>query len=382
VNSVIDFYMNIWREIFMFRIGVVGLGAICGIYLENINKVFKGMELVAGCDLDRARADKVQKDHGIPRIYDTMHELFADKEVDIVLNLTRPYEHYEVNKAALLAGKHVYTEKPLAASFEEGKELVAIAREKGLMLGGAPDTFLGAGIQTCRKIIDGGFIGDVVGAAVHMICRGHEGWHPDPEFYYKHGGGPMLDMGPYYVTALVNLLGGVKGLTGRTKISFPQRTITSAPKNGTVVTVDVPTYITGIMDFDSGAIGTIFTTFDAYSKGSSRFEVYGSEGTLYVPDPNTFGGPIMILRQEERELKEIPLMFDYAENSRGIGLADMAKAITDGRVARADYAQILHVLEIMTSFEKSSNEGRYVELESRYERRPAMVKNALKGVIV
>jgi len=334
------------------KIGIVGIGAISGIYLENITKVFKELEIVAVCDLIRERAENAVKNYGIPKIYDNMHQLFADPEIEIVLNLTRPYEHFDVSFAALNAGKHVYSEKPLGASFEEGKKLVELAESKGLWIGGAPDTYLGAGIQTCRKIIDSGVIGDIVGCNANMTCHGHESWHPDPEFYYKYGGGPMLDMGPYYITALINLIGGVKKITGMTKISFPERLITSQPFNGTVIKVDVPTNINGIMEFDNGAIGSIFTTFDVWKARLPIIEIYGSKGTLSVPDPNGFGGPIKLFVQGEEE-KDMQLEFPYDKNSRGLGLADMAKAILTGRKPRANYHQTLHVLEIMTGFQKS-----------------------------
>ncbi len=363
------------------KVAMIGVGAISGIYLENITKVFTELELVGVCDLIRERAEQAREKYGIQKLYETMHEAFADPEVDIVLNLTRPYEHYEVTSAALLAGKHVYSEKPLGASYEEGAKLVALAREKNRMLGGAPDTFLGAGIQTCRRLIDDGFIGEPIGAAAFMICHGHETWHPDPEFYYKYGGGPMMDMGPYYVTALVNLIGGVKGVTGVTKTSFPQRTITSQPKSGTIVDVEVPTYVTGILSFDNGAVGTIFTTFDVHYNQQARLEIYGTKGTLLVPDPNTFGGSIKLLRPEDGEYREMPLMYDYRENSRGLGLADMAKALQTGRDYRAGYPLTQHVLEILTSFEKSSAEGRYLPLETRYERAMPMKNNPIHGIL-
>lgn len=365
----------------MLKIGMVGVGAISGIYLKNLTQLFKEVELVALCDLVREKAEKAKEEYHIPKIYDTMYELFADEEIDIVLNLTRPYEHFLVTREALKAGKHVYSEKPLAATLSEGLELVSLAGENNLYLGGAPDTFLGAGIQTCRKLIDDGFIGKPVGAAAFMICRGHESWHPDPEFYYKHGGGPMMDMGPYYLTALTNLLGGIHSVTGIARTSFPQRVITSTPKAGEVIQVDVPTYITGMLEFDSGAVGTLFTTFDVHSKGQARFEVYGSEGTLLVPDPNTFCGPIYLLRQEETEYRELPLMFDYADNSRGLGLADMAKAIETGRTPRAGYAQTLHVLEAMTAFETSSKNRAAVDLNSKFERELPMEAYPLTGIL-
>ena len=363
------------------KIGMVGVGDISGIYLKNITEHFKEIELVAVCDLVREKAERAQEKYNVPKLYDTMYEVFADPEIDIVLNLTRPYEHYGVSIEALKAGKHVYTEKPLAASLEEAKELVALAQEKGLMLGGAPDTFLGAGIQTCRKLIDDGYIGEPIGAAAFMICRGHETWHPDPAFYYQYGGGPMLDMGPYYVTALVNLLGGVNSVMGVTKANFPTRTITSQPRCGEVVNVEVPTFVAGIMNFDSGATGTIFTTFDVCYPSQARLEIYGTKGTLFVPDPNTFGGPVKLMRQESKEIMEIPLCFDYRENSRGLGLADMAKAIVDGREARESWKQTYHVLEIMQSFEKSSNAGTVIPIESKYTRGEPMKNNPIHGIL-
>lgn len=365
----------------MMKVGMVGVGAISGIYLENITKHFPEIELVAVCDLIKERAKSAKERYNVPKIYDTMEELFADDEIDIVLNLTRPYEHFEVSKGALLAGKHVYSEKPLGASFEEGLELVRIAKEQNRMIGGAPDTFLGAGIQTCRKLIDSGMIGEPVGAAAFMICRGHESWHPDPDFYYQYGGGPMMDMGPYYVTALVNLLGGVKAITGVTKTPFATRMITSEPHAGETIQVNVPTSVMGMLHFDSGIVGTIFTTFDVYYPTQPRFEIYGSEGTLIVPDPNGFGGPIKLFHSRDHEMKELPLLFDYEENSRALGLADMAKALETGRDPRASYEQTLHVLEILTAFKKSSDEQKTIPLTTHFERKAPMKPAVLKGVL-
>lgn len=347
------------------KIAMIGVGAISGIYLKNIREVFREIELVGVCDLIRERAEEAKEKYNIPKIYDTMYDAFADKEVDIILNLTRPYEHYEVTKAALEAGKHVYSEKPLGATFEEGKKLVKLAEKNKCLLGGAPDTFLGAGIQTCRALIDKGMIGDPIGAAAFMICHGHETWHPDPEFYYKFGGGPMMDMGPYYLTALVHLLGKVSSIIGVTKTSFPKRLITSQPHYGKMIDVDVPTHINGIMNFEKGLVATITTSFDVHYTRQSRLEIYGTEGTLLVPDPNTFGGPIHLLRPEDGEYKEMPLMYPYKENSRGLGLADMAKALQTGGEFAANHHLTYHVLEILTSFEKSSEEGRVISLETK-----------------
>lgn len=395
------------------RVAMIGVGAISGIYLQNITKTFHEVQLVGVCDLIPERAEKgvayvkEEQEKGAkvvtPKIYKDMYEAFNDPEVDVILNLTRPYEHYEVTKQALLHGKHVFSEKPLAVDMEEGDELVALAEEKGLHMGGAPDTFMGAGIQTARYLIDSGAIGDVIGANCAMVCHGHETWHPDPEFYYKRGGGPMMDMGPYYVTALVQLLGEAKGVMGMTKKSFPQRIITSEPHWGETVDVDVDTYLTGNILFSNGAIAQIFTTFDVYygPTAQARFEVYGTQGTLIVPDPNTFGGPVLLLRPEDRAAtpvtdpglmahkepsfyegyKEIPLMFDYCENSRALGLSDMCKSLQTGRDFRANYQQQHHVLEILTSFSKSCETGAFVPLKTKYTRTAPMKHNPIHGVL-
>lgn len=362
------------------KVAMIGAGTISGIYLDNIRDTFSGIHLIGVCDSDRQRAENAKEKYAVPRIYDTMHDAFADPEVEIILNLTRPNEHYEVTKAALQAGKHVYSEKPLAASLDEGIALRALAEKNGLMLGGAPDTFLGAGIQTCRKLIDSGFIGTPLGSAAFMICRGHETWHPDPEFYYKRGGGPMMDMGPYYLTAMVNLLGGISSVFSASRTTFPKRMISSKPLAGTVIDVDISTHVAGTVRYDSGAIGTLFTTFDVYYPDQARFEVYGSEGTLFVPDPNTFGGPVRLYRPEDKEVRDIPLMMDYPVNSRGLGLADMAKALTDGRPARAGYEQTFHVLEAMEGFETSSRTGKWVDLTSQFERKAPMARAVIKGM--
>jgi predicted dehydrogenase len=343
--------------------------------------MFGEIELIGVCDLVRERAEAAKEKYNVPKLYETMHDAFKDPEVDIILNLTRPFEQFDVTMEALKAGKHVYSEKPLGATFEEGKELVKMAEERGLLLGGAPDTFLGAGIQTCRKLIDDGFIGDPIGAACFMICRGHETWHPDPEFYYKFGGGPMMDMGPYYITALVNLLGGISSVLGVAKKTFPTRTITSQPFNGTIVDVDINTYVTGILNFASGAVGTIFTTFDVHYNSQARFEVYGSKGTLVVPDPNTFGGPIKLFRPEQGDYMEMPLTFAYKDNSRALGLADMAKALQTGRDFRTSYKQTYHVLEALTSFDKASATGGTYQMETTYTRGEPMKNNPLFGVL-
>ncbi len=363
------------------KIGILGLGAISGIYLKNLTELFREVEIAGIYDLIPEKVAAARSEYNIPKGYSSMKEMLEDPGIEIILNLTRPCEHYDTTRAALLAGKHVYSEKPLAATYEEGRELMLLAQDHNLLLGGAPDTFLGAGIQTCRKLIDSGFIGDPIGASARMICHGHESWHPAPEFYYQHGGGPMMDMGPYYLTALVNLLGRADSVVGMVSKGFDTRTITSAPLYGKTVKVEVPTHVNGILHFENGAVATITTTFDVYYDSSASLEIYGTKGTLRVPDPNGFGGPVMLLRPEDGSFREIPLVFEYKDNSRGLGLADMAKALREGRDTRADGQQTLHVLEIMTAFEKSSGEGRLLALETAYDRKAAMSGDKIRGIL-
>ncbi|MEC1525962.1 Gfo/Idh/MocA family oxidoreductase [Neobacillus niacini] len=349
------------------KIGIIGCGNISSIYLENCKK-FPHLELIACADLDLERAQSQAEKFGVPKAL-SVDELLSDPDIQLVINLTIPKAHAAVCIQALEAGKHVYTEKPLAVTREEGKQILETAKKKNLLVGSAPDTFLGAGIQTAIHIIEQGEIGEPIGASAFMICRGHEHWHPDPSFYYDFGGGPMFDMGPYYLTALVALLGPIKRISGSTRISYPERTVLSQPKAGTKIEVKIPTHISGVIDFASGVIGNITTSFDAFGGTSlPPIEIYGSEGTLLVPDPNTFGGPVKIRKRDEAEFKEVPLAYGYLENSRGLGVADMAKAILKGRNYRANGELAYHVLEAMHGFHDSSDRGQHYNMESTCSR--------------
>jgi predicted dehydrogenase len=362
---------------------MVGVGCISGIYLKNFADTFKNVKLVAVCDLIRERAEKAQKKYNIPKLYDTMEALFADSEIDIVLNLTRPYQHFEVSKAALLAGKHVYSEKPLGADFEEGSELVRIAKERGLWIGGAPDTFMGAGIQSCRKFIDEGRMGDIIGGRCVMASRGVESWHPDPDFYYQRGGGPVLDMGPYYITALINLIGEVARVYATGRKTFEERLITAKPHEGEIIKVTVPTHYECLLTFTSGATVSFMTTFDTYDAKQANIQLYGTKGNLYVPDPNCFGSQkgMRFLNGATNTEEELPLVFDYSENSRCLGLADLAAAIEQGRPPRTSYLQTYHVLEVMTGIMKSAETGMPYEMTTRFEREAPMDPTLPHGVL-
>jgi len=351
------------------KVGLVGCGNISDIYFKNCRS-FPALDLVACADLIPERAQAKAATYGCRAC--TPEEILADPEIEIVLNLTIPKAHASVALKALGAGKSAYNEKPLAITREDGRQMLDLAQRMQVRVGGAPDTFLGGGIQTCRKLIDDGWIGEPVAATAFMMCHGHESWHPDPEFYYKVGGGPMFDMGPYYLTALVNLMGPVRRVTGSARITFAQRLITSEPKYGTVIDVDVPTHVAGVLDFQSGAVGTIITTFDVWAAELPRIEIYGTEGSLSVPDPNTFGGPVRVRRRDQKEWMEVPLTHGYAENSRGLGVADLAYALRAGRPARASGELTYHVLDIMHAIHDASREGQHVILESTCSRPAAL----------
>src|SRR6266542_883184 len=348
------------------RVGIVGCGVISGIYLKNL-PTFDVVEVVACADLLVERAQKRAEEFGIAKAC-TPDELYDDPEVELVVNLTIPKAHADVALAAVQAGKSVYTEKPLTVERAQGQRLLRLAREKGVLVGGAPDTFLGGGHQTCRKAIDDGLIGEPVAATAFMLGHGHESWHPDPAFYYQVGGGPMVDMGPYYLTALINLVGPIRRVSGSARITFPARTITSKAKYGETITVETPTHVAGTVDFRNGAIGTVITSFDVWAHSLPRIEIYGSEGTLSVPDPNGFGGSVKLKQGREPEWRELEHTHGWTENSRGLGVADMAHALRSGRPHRASGALAYHVLDTMHAFLDASRESRAIELESTCER--------------
>ncbi|RXZ84774.1 gfo/Idh/MocA family oxidoreductase [Paenibacillaceae bacterium] len=348
------------------KVGIVGCGNISHIYFNNLS-AYPEVELYACADLDVARAQARAEEFGLAKAY-TVEELLNDPDIDIVVNLTIPQAHAAVCLQALAAGKHVYVEKPLAVTREEGQQILSLAKEKGLRVSGAPETFLGGGIQTCRKLIDDGAIGTPVSVAGFVIGGGHESWHPDPAFYYKLGGGPMFDMGPYYLTAFVTLLGPIRRVTGSAVISYPERTITSKPKYGEKIQVETPTLISGVMDFENGAVGTLIASFDA--PGGSvlpNIEIHGSKGSLLVPDPNGFGG-VVKLRRAGGDWEEIALTHDNIDNNRGIGVADMARAIAAGEPHRASGEMAYHVLEAMHGFHDASRDGKHYDMQSTCER--------------
>jgi len=360
------------------KVGIIGCGNISSIYFHNMTNRFKDiLEVTACADLIHEKAAAQGEKYGVPAV--SVKELLADKEIEIVCNLTIPIAHASVGMAALKAGKSVHNEKPLCITREDGKKMLALAKKKRLLVGCAPDTFMGAGIQTCRKRIDDGVIGKPVSVNAFMMCHGHESWHPAPEFYYKVGGGPMFDMGPYYLTALVNLLGAVKRVTGSARISFPTRTITSQPLYGKVVKVTTPTHISGVMDFANGAVGTIITSFDVWNAQLPNIEIHGTKGSLEVPDPNGFGGTPKLFLPDDKGWREVPHTHGYAEEGRGIGVADMARALRTKRINRPSGALAYHVLDIMHAFHDASKSGKHITLRSGVPRPKPMPRNLKFG---
>ncbi len=354
-------------------VGVIGCGVISGAYLTAA-KGFPVLEIRALADMVPAAAEARAKEFGLKAV--GIDALLADPSIEIVLNLTVPKAHVEVGLAALDAGKHVYSEKPLGVRFKDGRKLMKRAAKKRLRVGSAPDTFLGGAHQTCRKLIDAGKIGDPVGGTAFFMCPGHERWHPAPDFYYEAGGGPMLDMGPYYITDLVNLLGPVARVSGFATMLMATRTITSKPRGGEVIPVEVPTHVVGAMAFVSGAVVQIGMSFDVPAHRHSPIEIYGTKGALVVPDPNWFGGEIEFAA-EKGKWARLKTEMPYADaNYRSIGLADMAHAIRSERPHRASGEMALHVLEVMEAFGRSSERGRSVEISTRPER-PAPLSTSL-----
>ena len=355
-------------------IGIIGCGNISGAYLKAMTADFSILDIRGLADLNRELAEAKASEFGLPAR--TVDELLGDPTVEIIVNLTIPKAHVAVGLQALDAGKHTYSEKPLGINFAEGKKLAEVAKAKGLRIGAAPDTFLGGGHQTARALIDQGVIGIPVGGTATFMCPGHERWHPNPAFYYEVGGGPMLDMGPYYITDLVNLLGPVAQVTGFAITPRKERIVTSEPRNGERIPVHVPTHVAGVMAFANGAVVQIGMSFDVAGHKHVPLEVYGTEGTLIVPDPNRFGGPVEYLKKGG-QFEDQPVTMPYADgNYRSIGVADMAHAIRSNRAHRANGDLALHVLEVMEAFHTAAETARTIEITTAVVR-PAPLSDSL-----
>ncbi|MFC9432063.1 Gfo/Idh/MocA family protein [Streptomyces sp. NPDC056987] len=345
------------------RIGILGAGNISGRYVEGL-RTFPELDVVRIADVDTARAERAAADHAIPA-WGNDTELLDDDRVEIVVNITPPRFHAETVIAALRAGKHVYVEKPLAATVEEAREVLETAADSGRLLGSAPDTFLGSAVQTARHALDTGLIGEPVGATAFVRSSRVETWHPDPRSFYGPGGGPVMDMGPYYLAALVNCLGPVRQLSAATRVGARTRRVTSPDRVVDEVTVEVPTHASASLTFASGAIATVLMSFDVWDTELPRIEIYGTEGTLALPNPNFFDGDVRVKRHGDTEwevLTPVTELFGAVgtaeQHRRGLGVRDLARAL-GGEPHRANPAFAFHTLEVLAGFEVSQQEDRF-----------------------
>jgi predicted dehydrogenase len=351
------------------NVGIVGCGTIVGAYLATFPRL-RAVKLVAAADIVFPRAEAVARQHlGVRALH--VAELLADDQVDLVLNLTIPAAHAEVALQSIGAGKSVYGEKPLAATTAEARAILKAAAAADVRVGCAPDTVLGTGIQTARKAIDDGLIGQPISAMATMVTPGHERWHPNPDFYYVPGGGPLLDMGPYYVSALVTLLGPVASVIGAASHTRTSRTIGSGPRAGAIIPVLTDTHVSGVLTHASGALSTLFMSFDAVASVAANIEVHGEHGSLVVPDPNVFDGEVRLKSLGGANFETLPVSAGYVQSSRGIGVEDLANTPA-GVEPRAGGKLACHVLEVMESLLVSAHQGRAIAITSRCERPPAV----------
>ena len=365
------------------RIGILGCGHVSDQYFVGLAR-HGHLSVVACADLDRERAARKAAEHGVPRSC-SPEALLADPEIDLVVNLTPPQAHAGASRAAIAAGKHVWSEKPLAATLEEAREVVAAAAAAGVRLGCAPDTFLGGGIQTAIKLVRDGWIGDTVSGGVALVTEhGYEHFHPDVRSFYGKGGGPVLDLGPYYVTALVAMLGPVARVTALARATFSERIAGAGPRRGERIPVEVPTHVTGALDFECGALVTVLMSWDVWATNLPYLELYGSAGSLSMNNPDEFGGEPRLRRAGSEELEQPPPppgtvhwspvpLISPGDVGRGIGIADVAHAIDERRPHRASGELAYHVLEVLTALERSATEGARIEIESGYDVRAGML---------
>ena len=362
-------------------VGIVGCGNISATYLR-LATMFDGFCIRAVSDLDSARARRVAAAHGIAA--HSVDEMLRSPDVDVVLNLTVPAAHAEVSRAALTAGKHVYSEKPLVLDVAEGAALLDLAEHRGLRVGCAPDTFLGGPQQAARALVDAARIGRVVAATAHVMSAGTEGWHPDPDFFFQPGGGPVLDMGPYYLSALVQLLGPVVRVSAMSATGRAERVIGSGPRQGARIEVATPTTLHALLEFRDGAVATLGASWDVPAHRHQPMEIYGTEAALFLPDPNFFGGDLVVQAGDGPVDTGVdaghplgqPNQPDGRANYRGVGLADMVRAIRDGGPHRCDGRLALHVTEIMTAILRAGETAAHVDLATSCDR-PAPLSPAL-----
>jgi predicted dehydrogenase len=361
-------------------VGIIGCGNISTTYFK-FAPLFKGIEVRSCADVNPAAAKAKAREFGVRA--ESVADLLKANDVDIVVNLTIPAVHYEISRQALDAGKHVYSEKPFVLSVKEGLDLKKRAAKKNLRIGSAPDTFLGGAHQLVRDLIDKGKLGKITGGTCHVMSRGMEHWHPNPDFFFQPGAGPVLDLGPYYITNLVQLIGPVKSVAALTSAPRKERVIANGPRNGEKVPVNTPTTIHALLRFEGGAVVTMGTSWDVWGHGHAPMELYGEGGTVYVPDPNFFGGTVRYT-QGAKDVKKLPAWnhpfgvpnqkhsVGMMANYRTAGLSDMALAIQSGRPHRCSLELALHAVDVMTAILKSGETGKFVDMQTTCERPAAL----------
>lgn len=373
------------------NVGIIGCGNISTTYLE-LAPLFRGISITAVSDLDESRAKAQAEEHGCKAM--TVDEMLGDPSIEAVINLTVPAVHAEVSTEVVKAGKHVYSEKPYVLTLEDGLALGKLADDRHVRIGSAPDTFLGGAHQAARALVDSDRVGDIVGGSCHFMNHGMENWHPDPDFFYQPGGGPVLDMGPYYISNLVQLIGPVSRVVAMTSMPFSTRTISSEPRAGESIPVGTATSATALLEFVSGAQISLGMSWDVWSHEHNCMELYGTNSTLYVPDPNFFGGEVRLNSGDEDEIVTVdhPLATfnqfpeedsdeEPRANYRGIGLADMIAAIDEGRAHRCDNRFALHVIDVMTSILKSGDEKCIIDISTSCERPAALDVAAARALL-
>jgi predicted dehydrogenase len=371
-------------------VGIIGCGNISTTYF-SLSPLFKGIEVRACADINPAAAKAKAKEYGVRA--ESVNNLLKAKDVDIVVNLTIPAVHYEISRDVLDAGKHVYSEKPFVLSVKEGLDLKKRAAKKKLRIGSAPDTFLGGAHQQVRDLIDKGKVGKITGGTCHVMSHGMEHWHPNPDFFFQPGAGPVLDIGPYYITNLIQLIGPVKRVTALAATPQKERTISNGPRNGQKVPVNTPTTIHAVLEFENGAVVTLNASWDVWAHGHAPMELYGEKGTVYVPDPNFFGGTVSCT-EGAKPVKKLPAWNHpfgvpnqkhsqgMMANYRTAGLADMAIAIEAGRPHRCSMELALHAVDVMTAILKSAETGKFVATQTTCERPAALGPKEAKALLV
>ena len=380
------------------RVGLIGTGRISDIYLKNC-KLFEGLDIVACGSLNRAESEAKAAQFDVPLVL-SPDEILTHPDIDAVLNLTIPAAHAEISLRALENGKHVYAEKPFVTDLADGRRILEKAASRGLKVGNAPDTFFGGRWQTLRKALDSGVIGEPTGIAAFVPTHGVERHHPNPDFYYAKGGGPLLDLGPYYLAVMVFLLGPVARVVGLNRKTFPERMIENGPRNGEMMPVEVDTHCQSLFEFESGVVGQMMVSFDVWESETPRLEVYGTEGTLCIPDPdpgdgaNIFQGPVWLRtrgtsRWTMRPRPIAPADWAVMENThglnfdaRGVGLAELAQAVREDREPRASGALGQHLCEIMEGMLTSPGLGRFVDIESTLDRPPMLPETSITDLNV